>query len=804
MNFVLQDLRTAVRTFAQNPGIGVLAIACLATGIAANTTIFSLADTFWLRSLPIADPRAVVNVFTSAEGQAGRVSYPDYEDFRQRTRTLADLAASARFRPSLSAQEGPAELATTEVVTPNYFSVIGVKAAQGRLFTSADEASNEPVAVLSHKVWQQRFGGGSSIVGRQVTIDRRAYTVIGVASRDFTGMDPSLSVDVWVPFGSWFATTESRRSLVNRGERMYDVVGRLRPGIGIDQARADLGDIAADLSKAYPDTNKKAAVQVDPAGGQPAYQPYLLLGLVGLVLLIACANVANLLLARSEARRREIAIRQALGAGRWRLAWQTLSEGIVLASASTVVALLVASWTIRALPALVVAPSTTPAAWLFVLDARAVGFTLACAVVTALACSTLPALAAMRVNLIASLGGQRAPDRALRPPVRNVLVVVQVALAVVTLACAGLLVRTFVAGLSVDLGFERKDMLLARVETPYEPAEARRFFTQLLDRLRSNPHVRFATSALRPPMWPSEGGRTITVAVSGWVGPAGQRDLQIKEGVVDAQYFQVLGTRVLEGRVFDRQDDQTGLKVAVVNRTMAQRFWPNASAVGQVIRVGRANPQDRKIVGVVEDTRINRVNEPAEAYLYLPFLQTGATFQNIMLQASDGNAASLAPLLRSEIARLDRHVVIYEMWTMRELLRSQFFDREMPATVAGSIALLGLMLAVAGLYGVVSYTVARRTHEMGIRIALGADRPAMLGLVLRQGLRLAAVGVACGIVASTAVTPLLARWLQGVNPRDPLTLALVAILMTLVALAAAYFPARRATRVDPIVALRYE
>jgi predicted permease len=805
MSMVLQDLRTATRALMKSPGMTALAIVCLALGIAASATIFCLTDALWLRPLPVRAPGRLVALETEIEGRAGRMSYADYSDFRDRSRLLAGLSASARYGPVLAVSDGPGEPVIATVATDNYFTVLGLEAAHGRVFTEADSASANPVLVVSHRLWRRRLGGDPGVVGRQLTLGDRSYTVIGIVGPEFPGTDPSLSIDVWVPFASWFVTSDSRRGLTDRADREFEVMGRLRPGVSLEQARAELGAIASALQRGYPATNRASRVAVGPLRGETGYQPYLLLGLVALVLLIACANVANLLLARAEGRRREIAIRQALGGSRWRVARQLLSEGAVLASVSAGVALLVADWLIRALPAIVVPPSTHATGLEFVLDSRAVLFTIAAAVVTALACSAVPALVGSRSSLLPVLGSERAPGRTLRAPIRNALVVGQVTLAVVTLACAGLLFQAFVAGSRMDLGFERKELLLTQIHTPYPPPEARAFFEQLVERVRANPGVRGATTAIRPPMWPSEGGRASLVAVPGWIGPAGQTALQIKEGVVGSDYFRTLGIRIIEGRDFGAADVETGRQVTLVNATMARRFWPNASALGRIIRVGPATRAvEREIVGVVEDTRINGVNEAPEPYLYLPFSQVNATYRNLMIESASGDAADLAGLVRTEVARLDKRVTIYEMWTMRDLVRSQFFDREALAKIAGSIGLLGLLLAIAGLYGVVSYAVARRTHEIGIRMALGAGRRDALALVLWHGLRLALAGVAAGVAAATAVTPLLAHWLHGISPRDPLTLAAVGAAMVVVALVASYFPATRATRVDPIVALRYE
>jgi predicted permease len=805
MSSFLQDLRTAIRALRKSPATTALAIVCLALGIAAGTTVFSLTDTFWLRALPVRAPDRLVELYTVLEGQRGRMSYADVADYRQRSRTLAGLAASARYGPVLATAEGPGEATITTVVTENYFTVLGVEAAHGRLFTEADAASTDLVLVLSHGLWQRRFGGDPGVVGTRVTLGRRSYTVVGILGREFHGTEPSIDIDAWVPFSSWFVGSESRKLLADRTGREFDVIGRLRPGVSREQARSELQSITSALERAYPATNRGTRIDVVPAGGDPGYQPYLLLGLVILVLLIACANVANLLLARAEGRRREIAIRQALGASRWRVARQMLGEAAVLAGVSTLVALLIAWWSIRVLPAVVIAPSTVANAWEFLLDARAVAFTLAAAVLTALACSVAPALSSSGSNLALFLGSERAGGRTLRAPVRNVLVIGQVTLAVVTLTCAGLLLDAFILASRVNLGFARKDMLLVHVYTPYRPPEARAFFQQLLDRLHANPAVRNATTAMRPPMWPSEGGRSILVAVPGWTGPAGETALQIKEGIIGPDYFRMLGTRILQGRDFGAQDVEGGRKVTIVNATMARRFWPRESAVGTIVRVGPADKaEEREVVGVVEDTKINSADEPPEAYLYLPFAQVNATYQNVMIENARGSAGDLARLVRSEVTRLDKRVMIYEMWTMRDLVRSQFFDREMPATVVGSLGVLGLILAIAGLYGVVSYAVACRTHEIGVRMALGAEPRDALGLVLWHGLRLALAGVAAGVAASAAVTPLLAHWLHGVSPRDPVTLAAVAGLMVVVALAASFFPARRATRVDPVIALRYE
>lgn len=644
------------------------------------------------------------------------------------------------------------------------------------------------------------------VIGSRVLLNGVSVTVLGIAPREFRGVDPFIDIDFWIPITSW-ATIRPReaKTFVDRNNREFDVIGRLQPNVSIEQAQAELETLAHNLELAFPSTNRQCSVVVRSLRKDLSKEPFIMLAIVALILVTACGNVANLLLARAEKRRHEIAVRLALGASRYRILRQLLTECILLGVFGTAIALLFAWWLIALLPSVVIPPSTHRTGYQFLLDGRVVTYTLLTSMITVLVFGLIPGVRASRLDLMTVLKSDSgATFSGARAPLRNLVVICQVTLSVVVLCCSALLVKTFLVGLNLDLGFQRKDMLIVPTYTPYKPEQAHAFFGDLVERVQTLPDVKQVTLAAHPPMSLSEGGTSIRVSIPGYFAPDGATKFSIKDLVVAPNYFHVFGIRFLQGRDFTQQDTGVSTKVAIINETMVRRFWPDEDPIGKTIQVhGNESNDDREVVGVVRDSKINYPDEPPEPYIYLPLSQTNQNSMSLIIEAAGDPLVFAAPV-KAQIKALDKTVRVYDVWTMRNLLRYHFFDREESATVVGILGIIGLILTEIGLYGIVSYSVTRRRHEIGLRMALGASSSDVLSLVLLHGLRLTVSGIASGLLLATATTPFLARMLHGSNPRDPATLIGVAILIVITSLVSSYFAARKGSRLKPMEALRHE
>ncbi len=795
---MLHDLRYGFRSLIKNPGFTAVAVLCLAVAIAANSTIFSLVDGSSLRPLPVDDPDGLVRVFSATERYAfGRVSYRDLLDFRQQAESLSALAG-AEYRGFILEDDQPAMRTNSQVVTENYFDVLGIEAQFGRFF-GADDAT-EQVVVISHSLWQRRFGGDPEVVGRRLLISGQPYTLIGVARRGFRGTAIGRDPDIWVPAGS-NAYLSSPAYLQNRVYQEFSVFGRLRPGASLDEARAELTAVVRNLERAYPATNKGRRVLVMSEWEfrlENSETGFILMGMVALVLLIACANVANLLLARAEQRRREIAVRLSLGSSRGRLVRHLLTEGTLLAGFGAAAGLLLAWWLISALPAMLMPPTDYRMASDFRLDERVLAFTLITAALTVLLFALMPALRASRVSLSTALKGLAptaiAHGRRLGP--RGGLLVAQMAISLVLLVGTGLLVKAFLANLNADFGFSERNLVVAQVAFRGPAQQRASFWRELGDRISAVPGVEQAAFAMRAPLSGSGSGVATEVLIPG------QEKLRIKYARVTSNYFQTLGIRLIRGQLLSDEDSPKAPKSVVINETMAQRYFPDGDIIDQVIRVSD-KAQEHRIIGIVQDTKIRSITEPPEPYLYLPFSPGYGGMRTLLVETS-GDAASRAELIRSEIVNVDSRSLVYTLTTIRDLIHANLHPQWISASAVGILGLLSLLLAAIGLYGVVSYVVARRTREIGIRMALGAQSRDALGLVLRQGLRPTLIGVAIGLAGAIGLTRILSSWLYSVNPRDPLVFAIATAVMIATALVATLIPARNATRVRPMEALREE
>ncbi len=805
---LLGDLRYGLRVLRNSPSFTIVAVLTLALGVGANTAVFSIVDALWLRPLPIDDAKHLVVVYTSEKTSRGDVpngptSYPDLVDYRAGAPGFAGIAGFDS-RGSLLRVGDQSILLLTYVVTENYFSVLGVKALHGRVFTESEfrGADLPREVVVSYGFWQKRLGADPAAVGRSIQLTGSAYTVIGVLPRGFYGTQLPISPDIYTPALVW-----GRNELVDRTYAHFYLFGRLKPGVDLRQAQAQLDNVARHLAAAYP---KERAGKVVTLAYEPATRKLtlgvLFLGIAVLVLLIACANIVTLLLARGETRRREIATRLALGGTPRRIVRQMLAESLLVALAGMAVAIVAALWVIRALPGLL--PAEAAMLGLdFRLDYRAVVFSFSAAMFALIVFGVAPAIMSWRVSLVPELkeGGGAGPSRA-RTIGRNALVVAQVALSVVLLTGAGLLVRTFIKAMQQDPGFDSSaDALILQI-LPDRSRGAVGFdesYPGLLERLATIPGMESAALGNRVPLADSGGGWRRTVYVPGMPLAPNEQGVAINMGAVDGGYFHAVGMRLLRGRTFGVQDGRGTPRVVILNQAAASRLFPHVDALGQHLRFrGPAGP-DCEVVGILGDAKYNSITEQTLPYMFVPYAQEGGGDTTLVIRTRVA-AASVLPAVRRAIRAFDSNTSIYGTATMSEHMRAALYSQRMAAQLVAILGVLGLCLAVVGLYGVLAYYVNRRRREIGVRIAIGAQTDAVFWMVVRRGLWLAAVGIAVGTSCAVAVTRLLSDLLFGVSPRDPVTLAVVAAVIAVATLVTSSFPALRATRVDPIVALRCE
>jgi putative ABC transport system permease protein len=816
-----KDVRYALRMMRRNPGFTAVAAGSLALGIGANAAIFSLADALTLRPLPVRHPSEIVcvrgrlpdNPFGTSFAS---VSYPDYLDFRDKSRSFDGLVAhnivSAAF--AAGASELP-RLTLAVLVTSDFFRVLGVEPSLGRGFRPEENQApgRDPVAVLSHGTWQTAFGGDPEVVGRIVRVNGVALTVVGVAPAGFTGVDAYARPAVYIPLmmAPALLGPDGERILDKRDERVLSVKGRLRRGVSVAQAEADLATIASGLERGYPDTNRKQGVAVrTPLRARIESSPVdaalvgLLMGLVALVLLIACANVANLLLSRSGARAREIAVRLAIGAGCARIVRQLVTEGLLVALLGGGLGLGIALAGVRFFSNIPL-PSDLPVLLGVQLDERVVGFSLLASVLSVFAFGLVPALRAARADLVSSLKeGDGGRGRGGRIRGRQALVVAQVALSLVLLSAAATFMRGFERTAMGDPGFRTRGLFTAAFDPTvlrYSLEQSRDFYGTLILKAWELPGVK--SSALTTAL-PWGDPDSFNVVPEGRPLPEGQPTLSAFGAVVDEHYFDTFGVAIVKGRGFEETDRESSPRVAVVNEVAARKYWPGQDAIGKRLRLESADGPWAEVVGVAKTHKYIWVGEPPTEYIYLPAAQTARRQMTLLLESRD-DAEALAAPLRELVRSLDPNMPVHDLRTMEDFFQKRAVT--LPAMIVdtvGSIGLLGLVLALVGLYGLMAYSVSRRTREIGIRMAIGADRGTVLGMVLRQGLGLSLVGIAVGLVAAAAVSRGLSAIIEGVAPADPVALVGVPASLLVVTTVAAIVPAWRAARVDPIRALRCE
>jgi predicted permease len=824
MNRLWQDLRYAARTFIKAPGFTLIAVLSIALGIAANTSMFTLVNAVLFTPMPVPHPEQLVALYTTEPNSRypDAFSYPNYRDYRDHNEVFSDLFLHDGAPVSMKNSGDKAELIWSELVSGNYFTGLGVTPAAGRVLTPDDDRAEggHPVAVLSHGFWKQRFGADPNIVGKDLRLNGHDFTVVGVARQGFSGTRlVGFIPDVWIPIAMHNQVVAGSEDwLENRGAQSFNVNGRLKPGVTIAQATSAMNTYAQQLAEAYPRTNANISVGMVPGGSktQPAltllgYMPIvagLMMGIVGLVLLIACANVANLLLARASVRRREIAIRLALGAGRPRLVRQLLTESVLLSLLGGGLGLLLAQWFNELVP--FANPqldfATIDFSYDLALDHRVLGFTLLLSALTGVIFGLLPALQASRTDLVTTLKGEgpAVTSGTRRLSLRNLLVVTQVALSLMLLISAGLFIRSTRNVQEMNPGFESKRIMLASVDVGlhgYDEAKGRSFFKQIVERVKSLPGVEAASIAGPLPLDAYSNGARLSV--EGAMPRYENERLSVSYSIVGHDYFQAMNTPIVEGRSFTEHDDQNAPRVVVVNETMARRFWPNESPIGKRLRLGSERNPYLEVVGVAKDGKYFLLGEPPTEYLFVPHSQNYDGKMTLIARTSR-QPENLAETLRQEVANIDSELPVYGVKTMPKFLDRILSGPKSIAVLATIFGVVALLMAAVGLYGVMSYSVAQRTREVGIRMALGASTSSVLGLVLKEGLILVCTGVGIGLVTAALVSRLLESFLYGISTTDAVTFVTIPFVLALVALLASYVPARRATKVDPMVALRYE
>ena len=837
MDSLLKDLRYSWRGLFKRPAFTIVALVILALGIGANTAIFTLINAVILKPLPVTKPAELV-LFNDSASEGSRTSdndiqeepwelfsYAAYRHFREHGTSFQQLSAfrSGESRVSVrrtdaSGGEAP-QRASAHLVSGNYFAVLGVNATQGRVLTDSDDSpAAQPAAVISNGYWKQKLNEDSQVVGKTVLINNTAFTIVGVMPPEFFGTRVRRSPDLWVPL-AFQPQIELRKSTLEDNQVfMLNLIGRLKPGVRIEQAQAavnvELRQFLTQSNVKLDDVRRrgieKSHVALAPGGhGLSGLRFFysqalkMLMVIVGMVLLIACANVGNLLLSRAAARHAELSLRQALGASRWRLVRQLLTESLLLAIIGGVAGILIAQWGVSLLVARLAATSPLDVKP----DAMVLLFTLGISVVSGVVFGIAPAIRATKIDLTSALKEKSSHGRKGRFNLGSALVVAQVAVSLVLLVGAGLFARSLIKLQQEDLGFNRDDVLLASVDARlagYKADDLPGLYRQLYDRLSALPNVRSATIASYSPM----GGTTTssTVTVRGYT-PGAAENMNVEDILVGPTFAETLGVPLLLGRELGLQDTPTSAKVAVVNQAFASAFYPNQNPIGRRLTFEEdSDKDDFEIVGVIGDAKYSNAREKPGRSVYRPILQVRdqSAFANVFELRTAGEPLALSGEVRNAITQVDSKLPVLNFTTLRTRTDESLSQERLMAQLVSFFGLLGLLLSCVGLYGLMAHAVVRRTNEIGIRMALGAERGDIIWMVLKESIVLVAIGLVVGLPASWAAGRLISNQLFGLTPGDPLTLAVAVLLLAMVAALAGYLPARRASRVNPLIALRYE
>ena len=820
MHSLVKDVQYGVRMLLKNPGVTLVAIVTLALGIGANTAIFSAVSAFLFRPLAVPHGGELIRPMEIGEdrGLADEFSYPDFIDYRAQSTSFSGLSAETMI-PAAIDTENQTNVSWGQVVSANYFDVVQVTPILGRAFNADEDkmAGANPVLVLSYSFWQRRFGGDPNIVGKTVRVNDRPYQVIGVGPENFVGTKFALAMDFWTPMSMVEEIDQSPKLLEDRGSHWLNVIGRLKPGVSLAQASAEMTAIAGRLNQTYPDDRSKDTqarvvwetegrfgemTRVFRSGGAIA------LAIVGLILLIACANVANLMLARAAARRKEIGIRLALGASRRRLIRQLLTESLLLSVLGGGLGLLLAVWVTKLMDGFVPILQYTIVKDLFAVDERALWFTLVVSLATGVVFGLAPAWQSSNPDVVPVLKGVPEIARGRRRAqfsMRNCLVVAQVALSLMVLVCGGLFIKSFRSAQTMDPGFNNPNGLIVSLNPQlvgYNDDQARNFYQQLLERTRNLPGVEAAGYARLLPLGDSSNSNG-PILKEGETLPRGNAGRVIMTNVVSAGYFKTMQIPFSEGRDFDDRDQPKTQRVVIVNQKMAEAMWPNESAIGKRITIGTDSHDLYEVVGVVKTGMYRALAEDPKPFYYYAHSQRRPGSMSLVIRGSV-DPRGLVGAVRGVVEGIDRRVPISSVKTMSDHMTYALWAPNMAASFSLAFGVLAVLLSSIGLYSVMAYVVSQRTREVGIRMALGANRTHVLKMITKQGMWLAGVGVVIGVLLSLGLVRLLSSLLIGVSGYDAGIFVLVPVLLVVVALLACYLPARRATRVNPLVALRYE
>ncbi|MPZ21673.1 MAG: FtsX-like permease family protein [Luteitalea sp.] len=819
---MLNDVRLAFRSLGKAPGFAIAAVVTLALGIGANTAVFSVVNAILLRPMPhVDDPARLVRIYTSdfSGPLYGGSSYPDYVDFRDRAATLSGLAAFASGSLQLSRAD-VAEIIPGQAVSGNYFSMLGMRPALGRALVPDDDMPGRPlVAMISYALWQRSFDGDRAVVGRTIHVNGQPITIVGVAPRGFTGAWQRLAApsQMWVSLTASTRLEDRRDRLQARGSRWLGMIGRLEPSATLQAARTELGGLAQQLHRAYPDAwtdvrerprqvtvLNEAAARVPPDMQTAAIGfAGMLMVVVALVLLVACANVAHLFLARAVRRRREVAVKLSLGASRWRLVRQLLTEAVVLSAAGGALGLLLAVWladllvALRPTAAMPIAIDAQP-------DARVFLFAVVVSVGAALLFGLLPARQAGRLNLLTALRDQDTGARVARGrlALRDLLVVAEVAVSLLLISSAGLFVRSLQQASATDVGFQRDNVLLASFNLDlqgYTEERGHLFFSELLNRAQALPNVRGASLAQKVPL--TLGGQRTWIQIAGYTPRRGE-DMEFDINRVGPRYFETIRMPLALGRGFTPADRDGSPLVAVVNQAFARRFWRGDNPIGKRLSYSGGD-SFAKVIGVVRDSAVRSLSEEQRLQVFVPYLQDYRGDMVLHLRTT-GDPLAVLPAVRGEIRQLDPSLPVINPTTLREATAVSLFPQRLASSVLGGFSLVALLMAMVGLAGLLVHSVAARTREIGIRMAVGARSADLVRLIVQRGLGLVAAGAVLGSAASMVTGRLLDRFLFGISGADVVTMVSAVLILAAAGIAATYLPARQATKVDPVTALRAE